>query len=75
MRLRKKEYSLQQLGSDSHPAFYVALPTKWIRAHGLGKGDRLTVYYNVDSDEVVVLAPGARPITEVAFTRERVYEE
>lgn len=75
MRLRKKEYSLQELGSKEHPQYYVALPSKWIRAHGLGKGDKLTLYYSVDTGEIILLVPGSAPISEVAFVRERVYED
>ena len=72
MKLRSKQYSLQKLGTKAHPQFYIALPASWVRARGLSKGNRLTLCYNDDTEEVVVLAPGARPISEVAFVRERV---
>ena len=69
--LTKREYSLQQLGSKRSPANYIAVPRTWVVEHRLEKGDKLTVYYNNMTDEIIVLAPGARPIRDVVFAREK----
>ena len=69
-KLIKKEYALQRLGSKEWPQFYVALPSAWVKSHGLGKGDKVSVYFNSDTDELVVVAPGGRAIRNVAFAWE-----
>tara|TARA_Y100000310_G_C20539238_1_gene742397 strand:- start:550 stop:759 length:210 start_codon:yes stop_codon:yes gene_type:complete len=63
-------YNLQILGSKQYPAAYVTVPLAWVRKHGLDRGDKMRVHWNLETDEIIVTPAKARRIMEVAFVRE-----
>lgn len=63
-KLRRKRYRLQLMGGPPrHP--YIALPSGWVRAMGLEKGDEVLAYYALDKPYVLIALPGAKPVDEV----------
>ena len=61
--MKTKRYKIQVLGGNvaasKQPQAYIAIPMKWLRSHGLERGDVLEVSYDVDEESFVIGIVGA----------------
>jgi len=57
--VKRKHYKIQVIGGNKKagkpPQCYIALPTEWVRLHGLNKGDVMEITYSTSKNDMTLL--------------------